>query len=296
MPMHMLSSDVFEIILHMMSLSCVYRLKCTSKSLVLCVANTLSNITSHNGCVHVCAKNIALLARDMRRIAVPIVLDRMSRRQLNTYIMAFAPSELHLNQRSVTLFALRKAIHNMPACVRIVKLQVCQGNLLTIVTSEVCLNLQELELSVTHATPLEMVMQWMNMKQQHIRLLRMRGCLADMEAVYTQLPIGLQSLRIDAKIGVHDTGSLQKFMELALQELDLHYCYEVCEQPGCINYEGISNSILQARSLPKRLAMAPLPSRAMEWCLRHGTRVIFERSKFFEYEYDHVMKKYVQEL
>ena len=50
----------------------------------------------------------------------------------------------------------------------------------------------------------------------------------------------LRILQISSRSGVHFIRSLNRFLELKLNYLNLFQCYEVCSHPECMNYKKIT--------------------------------------------------------
>ena len=284
--------DVVEAILHRLNLPDVYALRCTSHGIERMVRQAQSQMLYHCDTFGgVSSKNLCLLARDFALNYVPLVTDKMTLAAFKVYAKKFRPTRLHLNSGSCTRWLYKSVLRRTPSCLSALSLDIDQASIRSLIMSSNLSprfnpQLRSLTLNALDELTIDMMMDVMKLKEQHVHALTLSGSVRSMDVIYSLLPHSLRQLRIEATVGVHDVSSLTRFIELNVEELCLLQCYEVCAHRACANYVAIAQAILRARSFPAQLSLSPFPKAAVQWCLEKGVTVDFDESGFFDHELD----------
>ena len=286
--MDLLPNDNLIIILGFLSMGDVYAFKQVNSSLLerlkACQKETTHLMDTFWG---VSAKNINLIGRDYSLNYNPIVLGSMTVKTFNKFYRYFKPKDFTINGHTSTLNLTKYLLKNNLGMDLVI--YVDQKNLMTINKTKVTIDAENLTIYSEDKITIETSMQLLNLRNQKVKHLKIRGELNDMHFVFHMLPKCLQSLEIYSKFGVHDVRSLNCFFELELNRLTLFHCYEVCSHPECVNYNSITSQIKKCSKFPREVAMAPFPFDAIKWCENHGVSVDYQNSSFFEFEFDNVM-------
>ena len=287
--MESVAVDIMIEILQHMSIRQAYRLKVSSWRMVAVVGAAHQNSTDHEDLIGMSVRNLPLLLRDFTSLRKePILSGLMTGKLFDRYLQHYTPATFVISSSTCSQHLHRRLLRSQPAGLHLI-LTIDEKNLMSLAKSDPEIHTTHFTLIAKDKITIEVCLHLLTMSHQHVTHLKLQGAINDMESVFRLLPTALRSLEIVTETGVHDVRSLPLFLELRLDYLRLHQCYEVCANPYCRVHDAISAHVHKARGYPIELAMSPLPMQAVTYCIDAGVRVDVNNSFFFPSEREAVI-------